>query len=56
MLLVAIPAVHSGPLAGVLLAALAFLFLAAYEAIAPLPAAARRLRSCVAAATRLEEF
>jgi len=56
VLLVGIPAVHSGALPGVLLAALAFLFMAAGEAIVPLPAAARRLRSCVAAATRLEEI
>jgi thiol reductant ABC exporter CydC subunit len=56
VLLVAIPAVHSGALAGVLLAALVFLVLAAFEGIAPLPAAARRLRACAEAAQRLEEL
>ena len=56
VLVVGISAVHSGALPSVLLGALAFLFLAAGEAVVPLPAAARRLRSCVAAATRLEEI
>ena len=56
VLLVAIPAVHHGALAGVLLAALVFLVLAAFEGIAPLPVAARRLRACADAAQRLEEL
>ena len=55
VLLVAIPAVHSGALSGVLLAALAFLLLAAYESVAALPAAARSLRSCAASARRLRD-
>jgi thiol reductant ABC exporter CydC subunit len=54
VLLVAIPAVHAGTLSGVLLAALVFLVLGAYEGINPLPAAARRLRACAEAAGRLE--
>jgi ATP-binding cassette, subfamily C, bacterial CydC len=53
---VAIPAVHGGTLAGVLLASLAFLALAAFEGIAPLPLAARRLRACADAAQRLDEL
>ena len=56
VLLVAIPAVQHGNLAGVLLASLAFLVLAAFEAITPLPAAARRIRACAEAAHRLEEL
>jgi thiol reductant ABC exporter CydC subunit len=56
VLLVAIPAVHRGVLAGVLVAALAFLVLAAFEGFAPLPLAARRLRACAEAASRLEEL
>jgi thiol reductant ABC exporter CydC subunit len=55
LLLVAIPAVDSGALAGVLLAALVFLLLAAYENVLPLPLAARRLRACVTAAARLRD-
>ena len=54
VLLFAVAAVHSGALSGVLLAALAFLFLAACESVSPLPAAARSLRACAAAARRLE--
>jgi ATP-binding cassette, subfamily C, bacterial CydC len=46
--------VHSGALSGVLLASVAFLTIAAFEGIAPLPAAARRLRACAEAAHRLE--
>ncbi|HYB24393.1 MAG TPA: thiol reductant ABC exporter subunit CydC [Solirubrobacteraceae bacterium] len=53
VLVVGLDAVHSGSLAGVLLAALAFLALGAYEGIAPLPAAARSLRTCAVAARRL---
>ena len=56
VLLVGIPAVDHGTLAGVLLAALAFLALAAFEGISPLPAAARRLRACAEAADRLDEL
>jgi thiol reductant ABC exporter CydC subunit len=56
LMAVAIPAVHSGSLAGVLLASLAFLALAAFEGIAPLPLAARRLRACAEAARRLDEL
>jgi ABC-type multidrug transport system fused ATPase/permease subunit len=55
LLLVAIPAVDSGALAGVLLAALVFLLLAAYENVLPLPLAARRLRACTTAAARLRD-
>jgi thiol reductant ABC exporter CydC subunit len=56
VLLVAIPAVHGGALAGVLVAALALLVIAAFEGLAPLPLAARRLRACAEAASRLEEL
>jgi ATP-binding cassette subfamily C protein CydC len=56
VLLVAVGGVRSGALPGVLLAAAAFLFLGACEAVAPLPTAARRARSCAAAATRLQEI
>lgn len=56
VLAVAIPAVHDGSLDGVLLAALALLTLAAFEGVEPLGAAARHLRSCAAAAARLEEL
>jgi thiol reductant ABC exporter CydC subunit len=55
VLAVGIAAVHAGSLAGVLLAALAFLALGAYEGVAPLPAAARSLRACATAARRLQE-
>ena len=56
VLALAIAAVHSGALSGVLLAALAFLFLASYESVVPLPAAARGLRACAAAARRLQDI
>jgi len=56
VLVVGIHAVDSGTLAGVLLAALAFLALAAFEGVAPLPVAARRLRACAEAAHRLDEL
>ncbi len=56
VLIVGIEGVHRGALPGVLLAALAFLFLASYEAVAPLPAAARSLRSCAGAAARVREI
>jgi ATP-binding cassette subfamily C protein CydC len=55
LLLVAIPAVDSGALASVLLAALVFLLLAAYESVLALPLAARRLRACATAAARLQD-
>ncbi|HXP36549.1 MAG TPA: thiol reductant ABC exporter subunit CydC, partial [Solirubrobacteraceae bacterium] len=54
VLLLGIAAVHSGTLSGVLLAALAFLFLASYESVLPLPGAARALRACATAAARLQ--
>jgi len=56
LLLVAIPAVHSGALSGVLLAALVFLLLASYDSILPLSASARGLRICATAAGRLQEI
>jgi thiol reductant ABC exporter CydC subunit len=54
VLLVAIPAVHAGTFAGVLVAALAFLVLGAFEGVTPLAPAARRLHECAQAARRLE--
>jgi ATP-binding cassette subfamily C protein CydC len=56
LLAVGIGGVRSGAMPGVLLAATAFLFLGACESVAPLPTAARRARSCAAAASRLEEI
>jgi thiol reductant ABC exporter CydC subunit len=56
LLLVTIPAIHSGALSGVLLAALVFMLLAAYDSILPLSAAARSLRVCATAARRLQEI
>lgn len=53
VLLVSIPAVDSGALDGILLAALAFLALASFEAVAPLSLAATHAASCASAATRL---
>jgi thiol reductant ABC exporter CydC subunit len=55
VLVVAIPAVHAGVLPGVWLAALAFLGMAACEAVTPLPAAARSIRGCAQSAARLEQ-
>lgn len=55
-LLVSIPAVRNGSLSPVLLAAIVFLVLGAFEGIAPLPAAARTLRGCAEAAGRLDEL
>jgi ATP-binding cassette, subfamily C, bacterial CydC len=52
---IAVGAVHSGSLSGVLVAALAFLFLGAYEAVTPLGTAGRRAHACATAAARLEE-
>ncbi|MGO9320585.1 MAG: thiol reductant ABC exporter subunit CydC [Solirubrobacteraceae bacterium] len=56
LLLVAIPAAHSGALSGVLLAALVFLLLAAYDSVLPLSVSARGLRMCATAAGRLREI
>jgi ATP-binding cassette, subfamily C, bacterial CydC len=56
LLAVGVSAAHAGTLSGVLLAALAFLLLGAYESLTPLPAAARSLRTCARAATRLQEL
>lgn len=56
LLLVAIPAVHAGTLGGVLLAALVFLLLAAYDSVLPLSASARALRMSATAAGRLREI
>jgi len=56
VLVVGIGAVRAGSLAGVLLASLAFLMLGAYEALTPLPAAARTLRASAASARRLQEI
>ena len=52
---IAIDAAHTGALSGVLVAALAFLLLAAYEAVTPLGAAGQRAHTCASAATRLDE-
>lgn len=51
---VSIPAVQSGALAGVLLAALALLTMAAFEAVVPLPVAATEIDACEEAALRIE--
>jgi thiol reductant ABC exporter CydC subunit len=51
---VAIPSVSSGALAGVMLAALALLAMGAFEAVAPLGAAAASVDACGAAAGRIE--
>jgi thiol reductant ABC exporter CydC subunit len=56
VLLVGMPAVHSGALSSVLLAAVVFLVLGAFEGIAPLPAAAKSLRGCAQSAGRLDEL
>jgi len=53
VLAVSIPAVGDGRLDGVLLAALAFLALASFEAVAPLSLAATHVAACAAAAARL---
>jgi thiol reductant ABC exporter CydC subunit len=55
MTAVAIPSVQSGTLAGVLLAALALLTMGAFEAVAPLGAAAASVDACGGAALRIEE-
>ncbi|MEZ5076139.1 MAG: thiol reductant ABC exporter subunit CydC [Solirubrobacterales bacterium] len=51
---VSVPAVGSGALAGVMLAALALLAMGAYEAVAPLGAAAASVDACADAALRIE--
>ncbi len=56
VLAVALPAVQSGRISGPLLGLLALLTLAAFEAVTELPAAARRLSACSAAAERLAEI
>ncbi len=56
VLLVGVPAVHSGALNSTLLAAVVFLVLGAFEGITPLPAAARSLRGCAESARRLDEL
>jgi ATP-binding cassette, subfamily C, bacterial CydC len=53
--LVAIPAVRDDELAGVLLAAVILLALAAFEAVRPLAAAAAAIDACADAATRVED-
>jgi ATP-binding cassette, subfamily C, bacterial CydC len=52
---IATPAVHSGALAGVLLAALVLLAMGAFEAVAPLGAAAANIDACAASALRIEQ-
>ncbi|MEX2105394.1 MAG: thiol reductant ABC exporter subunit CydC [Solirubrobacterales bacterium] len=54
MTAVAIPSVESGALAGVMLAALALLAMGAFEAVAPLGAAAASVDACAGAALRIE--
>lgn len=54
VLAVSIPAVADGRLAGVMLAALALLAMAAFEAVAPLGAAATSVDACASAALRIE--
>ena len=53
---VAIAAVHTGALSGVLVAALAFLLIAAYEAVVPLGISGQRAQACASAAMRLREL
>jgi thiol reductant ABC exporter CydC subunit len=56
VLLVAVPAAHGGRLSVVLIAALVMLALGAFEGLQPLPLAARRLRGCAEAASRLQDL
>lgn len=56
VLAAALPAVQHGTLRGPMLGLLALLTLAAFEAVATLPAAAQGLTACGAAAVRLEEI
>jgi ATP-binding cassette subfamily C protein CydC len=53
--LVAIPAVRGDELAGVLLAAVVLLSMAAFEAVRPVAAAAASIDACAAAASRVED-
>jgi thiol reductant ABC exporter CydC subunit len=53
---VAVPAVDEGALSGVLLAALALLAMASFEAVMPLGPAAASVDSCADAASRIEEI
>jgi ATP-binding cassette subfamily C protein CydC len=53
--LVAIPAVRGDELAGVLLAAVILLSMAAFEAVRPLAAAAASIDACASAASRIED-
>ncbi|MFN8160427.1 MAG: thiol reductant ABC exporter subunit CydC [Solirubrobacterales bacterium] len=52
---VAIPAVHDGEIAGVLLGALVLLAIASFEAVAPLGAAAASIDACADSALRVGE-
>lgn len=52
---VTIPAVHDGTVRGVMLGLIALLALAAFEGVAPLPAAAQQLAACARSAQRLHE-
>lgn len=56
VLWVAVPAVVEGRLNGVLLAALALLSLAAFEALMPLPAAAQQMEGTIDAARRVDQI
>src|SRR5581483_10014738 len=56
VVVVGVEGVRAGSMPATLLAALAFLFLGACEAVMPLPLAARRMQACVAAATSLEDI
>ena len=56
VLLVGIPAVRTGALSGVLLAALVFVLLAAYDSVLALSGAGRGLRVCATVAGRLQEL
>jgi ABC-type multidrug transport system fused ATPase/permease subunit len=53
---VAVPAVDEGALSGLLLAALALLAMASFEAVMPLGPAAASVDSCADAASRIEEI
>jgi thiol reductant ABC exporter CydC subunit len=53
--LVAVPAVGEGALAGVALASLLFVVMTSFEAVGPLPVASQHLTACAAAAGRLRD-
>jgi thiol reductant ABC exporter CydC subunit len=53
---VAVPAVDEGAMSGILLAALALLAIASFEAVMPLGPAAASVDSCADAASRIEEI